>query len=117
MAIATFNPSVGPSPGTTFTPAVKVLEAEFGDGYSQPVYDGINPIKLGLSLAWDGLTEGQMNEIYGFLFQRLATTPFWFTPVGEPAPIKFRCREVTKKRDGGVWSVSAGLVQDFSSVV
>ena len=117
MALATFNPSIKPSPGTGIKLAIKLLEAEFGDGYSQTLPDGINHIKKTLSLKWDILDDAQVAEIFGFFTTQGGYIPFLYQPVGEAAPIKWRCKEWTRDRPAAGWTMSATLVQDFTNVV
>ena len=45
MALLTFTPPVGPSPGTAHKPTVNLFETEFGDGYSQPTPKGLNHVR------------------------------------------------------------------------
>src|SRR5690606_29261995 len=44
-AIPTFDPPFAPSPGAQNKPEIKILQAEFGDGYSQPTPNGLNHIR------------------------------------------------------------------------
>jgi phage-related protein len=66
MALETFSPSIAPSPGTGFTPVIKLREADFGDGYSQSSPDGLNHIKMKVELSWRGLTAAQLSELRSF---------------------------------------------------
>ena len=115
MALTTFNPSVRPSPGTSFKPQVKVLEAEFGDGYSQPTPDGINNIRQKVDLTWDALTETQMNQINNFFTNRKGSQAFYFRPAGYSTPLKWTCKEWSRTLSDGVWKVQASLVQSFTA--
>lgn len=115
MALKTFNPPVGPSPGTAHKPQVKILDAEFGDGYSQPTPDGINHIKNTVSLKWDALTYEQMEEIHTFFFEHGGTKPFYFRPFGHRTSSKWTCREFAPKTDEGIWQYTAELVQSFTN--
>ena len=116
MPLPTFSPSPGPSPGTSTKPEIKILEAEFGDGYSQPTPDGLNHIRDVVELAWDGLTDSEMTAIYGFFRARGGTQPFYFRPIGEPAPLKWTCKEFARNKSQGVWKVSATLRQSFTNL-
>lgn len=66
MSLPIFNPSVPASPGTRNRPAVKVLKAEFGDGYTQEAGDGLNNVQAVLSLQWQVLTPDQAQELEDF---------------------------------------------------
>ena len=116
MPLMTFEPPVGPSPGTSYKPKLKILEAEFGDGYSQPTPDGINHMRRNVSLAWNALTMEQMHEIIGFFERHGGTCPFWFQPWGEPCTLKWTCREWDKKTVDGIWQVTAVLVEAFTGL-
>ena len=115
MALPTFTPAVGPSPGTAFKPHIKVLEAEFGDGYSQPTPDGINNVRETVDLRWDGLTEPQMEAINSFLTARKGAEAFYYQPAGFGTAMKWTCKEWTRTLGGGVWQMTANLVQSFTA--
>lgn len=111
-----FTPPVGPSPGTSFKPKIKVLEAEFGDGYSQPTPDGLNHIREVVELSWDGLTEWQMRDIIGFFVARKGSEAFYYTPAGFCEPLKWTCKEWSRSLDDGVWRIKATFVQSFTAL-
>ena len=114
MAYETFYPIVPPSPGTSDKPEIKLLEAEFGDGYSQAVPDGINHIRRNMSLSWDLLTPSQASVIIDFFIARKGCEPFWWTPSDEITPIKWVCKDWdSKKTTGGFIEISAKLKQSF----
>ncbi len=114
MPYTTFIPPVPPSPGTSDTPKIRKLEAEFGDGYSQAVPDGINHIRREMTLDWDLLTPTQSNEIIDFFRARGGCEPFFWTPSDELTPLKWICAEWSDKRgEGGMRSVSAKFMQSF----
>lgn len=116
MALTVFDPSIRPSPGTSVAPQVKILAADFGDGYSQPTPDGINHIKKKLSLSWTGLSESQKDEIDGFLTDRKGTEPFWYQPVGHSEALKWICSEWEVSIDG-VWRITATFIQTFTNQI
>lgn len=115
MALKTFTPPIGPSPGTGFKPTLKIRDAEFGDGYSQPTPDGINHIKNSVSLKWDGLTYDQMEEIHAFFMDHKGTIPFYYRPFGTRTSAKWTCREFQHNTDDGIWEYSAELVESFTN--
>jgi phage-related protein len=117
MALPTFEPPIGPSPGTSHKPNVNLWEAEFGDGYSQPSPKGINHIKKTSSLAWKVLTTEQMHEIVDFFERMGGNQPFFYKPFGEKNAIKWTCKEWQADTDEGIWSVSATFVQSFTSAI
>jgi phage-related protein len=113
MALATFNPPVKPSPGTAHQPKVNLWEAEFGDGYSQPTPKGLNHIRKSVSLKWDGLSYSQMRAIVGFFEGKQGCVPFKYQPYGEPAVLKWTCKDWSYSADAP-WKVSATLEQSFT---
>lgn len=114
MAYTTFTPPVAPSPGTSDTIKIKKLEAEFGDGYSQAIPDGLNNLRREISLDWDLLTPTQSSQIITFFRARKGCEPFYWTPSDETTPLKWVCDEWTERRiDGGMRSISAKFKQSF----
>ncbi|MBD9511637.1 phage tail protein [Ensifer sp. ENS10] len=115
MPLPTFNPPVGPSPGTSHKPTVSLWEAEFGDGYSQPTPKGINHIRKSTTLSWKTLTYDQMQEIKGFFERQQGNKVFYYRPFGEQFAVKWTCKEWSSVTEGGIWQVDATLVQSFSN--
>lgn len=113
MALDTFAPPVAPSPGSTMTPALKIREVEFGDGYTQPLPDGLNHIRMTIQLNWDGLTEAEMNTIWAFLVAHKGTTPFYYQTIGDADPRKWTCKEFERRKSSGLFTLSATLVESF----
>lgn len=116
MPLVTFTPSIAPSPGTKLSPKIKLHSAEFGDGYTQDVPNGLNHIRESLSYKWDGLTEIQMREIRDFFRNLGGFRPFYFTPRGEDAPMKWTCKEWSVS-DRTPWSLEAKFEQSFTNEV
>mgnify|MGYP001033354800 CR=1 FL=1 len=114
MALNTFVPPLPPSPGTGRKPALKILAADFGDGYSQPVPDGLNSIRMTVTLTWAVLTEAQMQQIETFFFEHKGTIPFYYKPAGHSGMGKWTCKEWNSSLDEGVWKTSATFVEDFT---
>ncbi len=81
MAFVTFAPPVRQSPGTKNTPEVKILEAQFGEGYIQSSPDGSNSVREVVSVTWDVLLEAQAETIYTFLMAHV-TVPFKYALTG-----------------------------------
>lgn len=115
MPLPTFRPPVGPSPGTNHKPAVSLFEADFGDGYSQPTPKGINHIKKTTTLKWTVLTTEQADEIEDFFERMGGSQPFYFQPFGVRRAMKWTCKEWERTTEGGIWSMTATLVQSFTS--
>ena len=66
MTWGTFTPPYAPIPGTEDKPEYKILQADFGDGYTQSTADGLNNVRRVLTVAWDGLTVAEANAIINF---------------------------------------------------
>lgn len=117
MALDTFDPPIPPSPGTKRKPRVRLLEVEFGDGYTQTTRDGLNHIRRTLSLEWELLTPTQAAEITDFLEEKGGDIPFLYQPSDDPAPLQWRCKDWDDTNGKGGWrKVKATFEQDFSLV-
>ena len=114
MALAYFTPNPRPSPGTENTPELKILSAQFGDGYTQETPDGINHIRSVWRLKWDALTPAQADAIEAFFVAQKGTTPFWWKEVSTGPWIKVTCKEWSRTR-GAPHTVTATLRQSFSN--
>ena len=114
MNVPTFYPPVNPSPGGRRNYDFKLLEAEFGDGYSQVAPRGLNHMRRKISLSWEALTQAQWEEIVGFLEERQGCEPFMYIPYGETEPMFWTCKQWDHGTNSGVWTVSAEFVQDFN---
>lgn len=86
MAEFTWVPDNGASRETEF----KVRKAQFGDGYSQRVGDGINTMGGTYPLSFTN-KPSVVDEIEAFLEQRKGTTAFTFRPPRASADIKVVC--------------------------
>lgn len=114
MPYSTFNPVIAPSPGTSDKTSVKKLQAEFGDGYSQAVPDGLNSIRREITVDWDMLTPTDAATIIDFFRARGGVEPFYWTPSDETTALKWICESWTERRnEGGFRSVNATFKQSF----
>ncbi|MBA8881732.1 phage tail protein [Phyllobacterium myrsinacearum] len=114
MTLPIFEPSVPPSSGTRHKPEIKLLEAEFGDGYTQSARRGINHLRRTLALSWDKLLPWQEAEIMGFLTERGGDRLFYFTPTGERKALKWTCQEFDSAHNNDGFQVSATFKQSFN---
>jgi phage-related protein len=115
MSISTFVPPIPPSPGTANKPEIKLLEAQFGDGYTQVTRDGLNHIRKILTLSWDGLVPAHAKIITDFLEARGGDESFLYTPSDEAVPIQWTCKEWDDKRtQGGLRVITATFRQNFN---
>jgi len=115
MALITFDPPVAPSPSTGRKVEFKLLEADFGEGYSQPTRDGINHRRRTLTLSWDGLVDEDADCIAGFFFDRGGDEVFYYTPPREERPVKWTCKDYSDDvQQNSLRKISATLRQDFT---
>lgn len=104
MSIFTFTPSYS----SDLTEDPKVRGTQLGDGYTQVMSDGLNPILRRYRLVFSSLTDATLAEIRTFMRLRAGADPFDWTP---PAP------DATKGRwlNTGPKTSMAGF--DYSSLV
>ena len=114
MPLQTFIPPIPPSKSDV-RPEFKILEAEFGDGYTQSVPDGLNHIRDVANLSWDALTPAQADTIETFIRNHGGTTPFLYTLSDSATQRQWVCKEFSRTR-GTPNKVTATFRQDFSSV-
>ncbi|WNL45962.1 phage tail protein [Dyella sp. BiH032] len=102
-------PQVEPQGQTTF----RVRSAQFGDGYTQTVTDGINNRVDSWPLSFDG-DGSYVSPIKDFLDRHAGAASFqWTPPLGAPA--LFRCAGYTLvPRAAGYYTLSATFQQVFA---
>ncbi len=114
MTLATFSPPIAPST-MKGKPELKLLKAEFGDGYTQTARDGLNHIRKVIHLEWEVLTPAQASAIVGFLEQHGGDLPFIYHSATEPLPLKWTCSEWEEGiARGGVRTITATFRQSFN---
>lgn len=113
MPAVLFVPPIAPTPGSQHTRSLKILEAEFGDGYSQPTPDGLNHVRREVSLDWQVLTLDQKQELDAFFECLGGTKPFRYQVWGDTIERQWRCKEWSYEAEAGYWTGSARLIQDF----
>lgn len=115
MALETFTPARFPDQGTSNTPKIKLLKAEFGDGYTQAAPDGLNHIKRSIKLKWTKQTPTQANVILNFMTVKGGYRPFYYTPTDEGSALKWTCPTwSSSKTKGGLVDVSVTFEQSFT---
>lgn len=112
MAISTFAPSIAPSPGTRHNPKIDILQADFGDGFTQVAPNGLKHIREVVFLRWEALTEPQLQELKTFFTERGGFRPFYYQPRGFLQVLKWTCPEWSMT-DGSPWTFEAKLEQYF----
>lgn len=89
MATFTFVPSYSTSIGQQ----PKIIEAKFGDGYEQAIFNGINYTPKVWDLQFNNISAASAQSIINFFItNNTATTPFdWTDP--ESVAGKYKCKE------------------------
>lgn len=91
----------------------RIIEAQFGDGYSQVVPDGLNTKTQSWPLSFEG-NMNYMQPILDFFARHKGAKSFYWTPPGEPAPLLFRASDLTlTSRGAGVYSLAVEFKQVF----
>lgn len=112
-----------PSIDTTYQISKKtdtrILETNFGDGYTQRALDGINSIVDKWSLSWT-VTSTDADTLTDFFEARGGYESFDWTPHGETVSKKWTCKSWSKNPTGGkdstgneIWDISASFKQEF----
>jgi phage-related protein len=91
--------STTPSYGAALKVAPRVRVAQFGDGYSQRVGDGLNNAPRSWSLTFGKRTEAEIDAIEAFLAGEGGTTAFDWTPPRGAAG-KWVCKGWDRGLDG-----------------
>lgn len=87
MAVFTYTPSKG----FTKQSNPRVLVAQFGDGYSQRLGDGINPVSESWSLNFGSIDITTAQNIVSFFETHKGYIAFDWTPPGDLTAIKVIC--------------------------
>jgi len=93
MALTTFPSLRAPSYGSARQSQPRVLEARFGDGYSQRAGDGLNILEREWTLSWNQLSTADADILDSYLVARGGIEAFWWTPPREVTAIKVICQD------------------------
>lgn len=114
MSFPVFNPPVPPAVGAKIKREIKLLKAEFGDGYTSITRDGVNHIRRSYELEWPVLTEAESNAIVAFLEARGGDETFWFS-LGARDPMKVTCDTWEEtENSAGKFAITATFRQSFA---
>lgn len=92
----------------------RIREAQFGDGYSQAIADGINNKVQTWPLSFEGGIE-IIQPIIDFFDRHQGYKSFYWTPPGSSTPLLFRASKVSLTSKGaGVFSLSAEFKQVYT---
>lgn len=111
----TFTPPVDPSQsGSSKSTNANVNAAQFGDGYSQRVRNGLNPIVRTLNLSWEFLEVEDAQAMDSFFESQGGDKAFLYQVTGDPIERMWTCNSWKNGYDGGrVGSYSATFVEAF----
>lgn len=114
---STLTTTVSPSTDSSKDTEVKILKAQFGDGYSQRSADGLNAKRRKYNFIWKGLTQTQSDDLEAFLVARAGAEAFYFTPPNESTPILFTCEKWTQSTPApGGLTLSAAFEEQFDLI-
>lgn len=87
--MVTFSPPQNPSYGLSTDTQARIIEAKFGDGYSQRAGDGLNSVDEVVNVVWNQLTEVDAQTIVDFFKARAGFESFDWTPPKELTAKKY----------------------------
>ncbi len=92
----------------------RVTRYDFGDGYTQRVTNGLNPIKEEYSAMWSYLTPTDKETLKNFFVGLGGVTAFLFKPPLETEYKKYTCTEWQFTPKAGNWfSGTATFVEEL----
>lgn len=94
--MAVFSPTTQPTLKSTGKATTRVLEAPFGDGYTQRASDGLNMILEKWNIVWDLLSIAEHETIITFIEDKQGVESFEYTLPQESTARKFICRQWSK---------------------
>lgn len=117
VAIVTFEPPVSPSADLQNKPEFKLLESEFGDGYTQASPDGLNHIRQVVSLRFELLEKIDRDTIISFLMSHGGTKPFFYRIPTDDYSLPYTCKEWDWVALGaGLFNITATFREYFGPV-
>lgn len=111
MSLDTF--SFTPSKGVKCTTSPRVLTAQFGDGYSQRVPDGLNNLVREWDLSFNSRALQQSSQILAFFVNKQGSTAFLWTPPGDTQQYTVICDQWDETYES---PISRTIVAKFKQV-
>lgn len=99
MALPAFTPPVNPSFGVENAPRVRVLQAEFGDGYNQRAEDGLNSVADVLTVPFNNITPADAATIEAFFKSMAGAQAFTWRAPWDAVARKWICKRWSRKRN------------------
>lgn len=106
--------SIVPSKSFTLTTRPRVITSQFGDGYSQRITNGINPLTKEWSVSFNNKDLTTISQIENFFEARKGVEGFKWSPPGDITVYSVICPEWSKTYDTHISaSMTARFVQIF----
>lgn len=102
--------------GTSVKTEIKILKADFGDGYTQRAADGLNNIKESWDVEWKNIDKDTAFEIVNFIKARKGYQGFFWTPPGFDVARIWSCKEFggpTPVPGSFLYDVRATFIEEF----
>jgi len=110
----TFTPPHPPSASTTRTRKARVVTSQFGDGYSQRVGIGLNPVRIEATVVWDVLSHTDADSIASDLIGWAGVEAFLYALPPDLTTRRWICQTWTRSEVGPLAaSISAEFVEVF----
>lgn len=114
MPTLTFPYALGPTTSASKQSEAKTLKADFGDGYTQRVGNGINNVRDTYTLSWEDISRTDAKTIDDFLRARGGWDAFYWTAPGATVAKKWICEQWSVTNASTVLdSVSATFIEVF----
>lgn len=91
--MTTFNPSIPPEIGSSGSHKFRILDAKFGDGYTQTAGDGINTLESTITLNWTDISQTVYNELYAFFIALGGYQSFDYTLPNGSTAYQWKCKQ------------------------
>lgn len=99
-------PDIPPSYGTAQATELRVLEANFGDGYRQVAADGLNSVRARWSVVWENYPQDDVFILAKFLKERRGFESFLWTAPGDEEEKRWLCKTLEGPTPAGFESYS-----------
>lgn len=90
-------PDIPASYSTAGTTDFRILEAPFGDGYSQRASDGLNSVQRIWNIVWTARPDADIDSLYDFLVGLLGYDKFQWTAPDESTERDWVCKKPLNK--------------------
>tara|TARA_R110000851_G_scaffold50512_4_gene120574 strand:+ start:4906 stop:5256 length:351 start_codon:yes stop_codon:yes gene_type:complete len=107
----TFTPPQDPAQNSSKQTTTRIRRANFGDGYSLRVADGLNDIVRDVQLRWEGLSVTDYNTIIAFFEAHNGAEAFIYTLPDEGSSRTFSVENWTTTYPSGTLR---GIVAQFN---